>query len=98
MAASELVAIEPNAWTQERPPRVGWPESPRPSAALPPSGAFEAASPSGLRPIAPPPREAMSLQTTRAIETGRESPSMPDWLDELAALLEAECDLRGIDP
>jgi hypothetical protein len=37
-------------------------------------------------------------QTATRFSPTAESPSFNDWLSELAMLLEAECDLRGIDP
>ncbi len=45
-----------------------------------------------------PKPELSREQTPTRFSPTTESPSFNDWLSELATLLEAECDLRGIDP
>jgi hypothetical protein len=51
-------------------------------------------NPSTRTPKTELPREQTAVRFTPTTE----SPSFNDWLSELAMLLEAECDMRGIDP
>ncbi|HEX6047174.1 MAG TPA: hypothetical protein VFZ22_21980 [Pyrinomonadaceae bacterium] len=44
------------------------------------------------------PTQLPAQTETRFSSSTNESPSFDDWLSELATLLEAECDMRGIDP
>ena len=44
------------------------------------------------------PPQPPTQSETRFSSPTTESPSFNDWLSELATLLEAECDMRGIDP
>lgn len=63
---------------------------------------FTSPSTSSWQPFKPsPPKPATNQtpeQTPTRFSSTTESPSFNDWLSELAMLLEAECDLRGIDP
>lgn len=63
---------------------------------------FTSPSTSSWQPFKPSPPKPATNQTPEQAPTRfsptTESPSFNDWLSELAMLLEAECDLRGIDP